>query len=112
MKGVPVCGTAVGPGVQEVSFNPLNWKQICVLTREAVTLWMLEQCGPDSLFTSTCVCSADCQLMQPSGPVLCIHVLILALRLCVIYILLQKCSAMMLLNATCTLPLVHEGMVY
>ena len=55
MKGAPVCGTVVGPDVQEVSFNPLNWKQICVVTREAITLWTLEQCGADSLFTSTCV---------------------------------------------------------
>ena len=58
INGVPVCGTVVGLGVQEVSFNPLNWKQICVVTREAITLWMLEQCGPNSLLTPTYAC--DC----------------------------------------------------
>ena len=36
--------TEVPCGSSQVSFSPINWKQLCVLGESHVTLYLLEQC--------------------------------------------------------------------
>ena len=45
--GCELCRTSVGPGRRQVSFNPLNWKQMCVLGQDYLTLYSVEQCDDD-----------------------------------------------------------------
>ena len=49
-EGKRVCDTHVGAGVEAVSFNPLNWKQICVISKNSMRLWTLEQTMHSNLF--------------------------------------------------------------
>ena len=44
-----MCRTSVGPGGYQLSFNPLNWWQMCVFGAERLTLYLLEQCDNDQL---------------------------------------------------------------
>lgn len=43
--GVAVAKTEVPNGSTQVSFNPINWKQLCVMGDDHVTLYLLEQCS-------------------------------------------------------------------
>ena len=44
--GTVLAEAEVAHGSTQVSFNPINWKQLCVLGDSHVTLYLLEQCGP------------------------------------------------------------------
>ena len=44
-----MCRTSVGPGGSQLSLNPINWRQMCVLGTERLTLYLLEQCDNDQL---------------------------------------------------------------
>lgn len=47
-----LCSEAVGGGASyQLSFNPLNWRQLCLVSAETVTLWTLEQCGSQTLLS-------------------------------------------------------------
>lgn len=48
-EGCELCRTDVGPGGSQLSLNPLNWKQMCVVGAEKLTLYLLEQCDNDQL---------------------------------------------------------------
>lgn len=41
--------TPVGPGGANITVNPLNWKQVSLIGPERITLWTLEQCGPQTI---------------------------------------------------------------
>ena len=49
VEGCELCRTSVGPGGCQLSLNPLNWQQMCVLGPERLTLYLLEQCSNDQL---------------------------------------------------------------
>lgn len=43
--GAMIAETEVSHSSTQVSFNPINWKQLCVMGDNHVTLYLLEQCG-------------------------------------------------------------------
>ena len=48
-----LCSKAAGPGVgYQLSFSPLSWRQLCLLSSERAVLWTLEQCASQTLLTS------------------------------------------------------------
>lgn len=49
LEGYELCRASVGPGCHQLSLNPLNWRQMCVLGNERLTLYLLEQCDNDQL---------------------------------------------------------------
>lgn len=49
VEGCELCRTSVGPGGCQLSLNPLNWRQMCVIGAERLTLYVLEQCDNDQL---------------------------------------------------------------
>ena len=49
--GEEVCEVAAGPGGAQVSFNPLNWRQLCLVGPSRVVLWTLEQCDMQELLS-------------------------------------------------------------
>ena len=51
LTGVEMCEVAAGPGGAQVSFNPLNWKQLCLVGSSRVVLWTLEQCDMQELLS-------------------------------------------------------------
>lgn len=48
-EGCELCRTSVGPGGHQLSLNPMNWKQMCVLGQNQLTLYLVEQCDDDQL---------------------------------------------------------------
>ena len=44
-----LCCTTVTHGGSQLSINPLNWKQMCVMGLDRLTLYSLEQCDNDHL---------------------------------------------------------------
>ena len=56
--GMSICQKSVvfnremSNSVGQVCFNPLNWKQLCVLGQDRVTLWTVECCDTDNILTS------------------------------------------------------------
>ena len=55
-EGLEMCEMSVGPGATQLSFNPLNWRQLCLMGPGRVTLWSLEQCDAQDLLSPMCVC--------------------------------------------------------
>jgi len=51
LTGVEMCEVVAGPGGAQVSFNPLNWKQLCLVGPSRVVLWTLEQCDTQELLS-------------------------------------------------------------
>ena len=51
-----MCEISVGPGATQLSFNPLNWRQLCLMGPGRVTLWTLEQCDTQNLLSPMWVC--------------------------------------------------------
>lgn len=51
--GEVLCETPVGPGGINITMNPLNWKQVSLIGPSRITLWTLEQCGPQNLQSPT-----------------------------------------------------------
>lgn len=49
VEGCELCHKSVGPGGHQLSLNPLNWRQMCVIGPDRLTLYLLEQCGDDQL---------------------------------------------------------------
>eukprot|EP00731_Ephydatia_muelleri_P020650 Em0013g377a len=41
--------TPVGPGGASITINPLNWKNVSLIGPQRITLWTLEQCGPQTI---------------------------------------------------------------
>ena len=48
-EGCELCRTNVGPGGYQLSLNPLNWRQMCVMGANKLTFYSLEQCNDDQL---------------------------------------------------------------
>lgn len=48
-EGCELCRTSIDPGGCQLSLNPLNWHQMCVVGTERLTLFLLEQCDNDQL---------------------------------------------------------------
>ena len=55
MEGVKLCSVNLEKGANEVTINPLNWKQIILLGPSHLTLWDVEKCGTDFMFSPTYV---------------------------------------------------------
>ena len=55
-EGSEMCEVSVGPGATQLSFNPLNWRQLCLMGPGRVTLWTLEQCDTQNLLSPMWVC--------------------------------------------------------
>ena len=49
VEGCELCRASVGPGCSHLSLNPLNWRQLCVLGVQRLTLYLLEECDDSQL---------------------------------------------------------------
>ena len=67
-----MCHTSVGPGGSQLSLNPLNWQQMCVLGTERLTLYLLEQCDNDQLLLTP-----QSVFVRVEYVIMCIHYVIL-----------------------------------
>ncbi|CAL1546993.1 unnamed protein product [Lymnaea stagnalis] len=46
LKGIKLVSVEISPEpIKAISFNKTNWRQICVMNENSITLWNIEQCG-------------------------------------------------------------------
>ena len=46
-EGSVICQADIGPGGSQVSFNPLNWKHLCLIGPTRICFYSMEQCDTD-----------------------------------------------------------------
>lgn len=50
-EGSMICQANVGPSGTAISFNPLNWKQLCLIGTNRVSLYTLEQLDSENFLS-------------------------------------------------------------
>ncbi|KAK0070099.1 cilia- and flagella-associated protein 43 [Biomphalaria pfeifferi] len=52
LAGTKLASVPISPEpLKSISFNKINWRQICVMSGNSITLWNIEQCGNKYLIT-------------------------------------------------------------